>query len=114
MMNEVKAFIRCDKAEAVIDALADIGVLKLSVSTVKGIGRSIAAESESRYSVNLTQKYSKITKLEIVCRSTETTKIVETLRKAAYSGQQGDGMIYVVPVETAVKIRTGVYGGDAL
>lgn len=113
-MKEVKAFLRHDKAEVVIDALAEIGVIKLSVSDVKGIGRSIAAESKSKYSVNLTQKYSKIIKLEIVCRSSQTEQIVDTLRKAAYSGQQGDGMIYVIPVETAVKIRTGAYGGEAL
>ncbi|NQV50052.1 MAG: P-II family nitrogen regulator [Candidatus Marinimicrobia bacterium] len=113
-MNEVKAFIRHDKAESVIDALAEIGVMKLSASNVKGIGRSIAPESESRYSVNLTQKYSKVTKLEIVCRSSDTEQIVDALRKGAYSGQQGDGMIYVVPVETALKIRTGATGKDAL
>ncbi len=113
-MNEVKAFIRRDKAEAVIDALEANGVVNLTVSNVKGIGRSLAQKSGSKYSVNLTQKYSKITKLEIVCRAKDTAMIVDTLSKSAFTGQQGDGMIYVVPVETAVKIKTGAYGGEAL
>jgi len=113
-MKEIKAFIRGDKADGTIEALKNIGVINLTATDVMGIGLSLAAEDDSRYSVNLTQKYSKIAKLEIVCRAVDAAKIVEVLQQAAYTGQQGDGMIYVVPVETAVKIRTGVYGGDAL
>ncbi len=113
-MKEVKAFIRSDKADEVIIALKELGVLNLTATDVKGIGQSLAAEDDSKYSVNLIQKYSKIAKLEIVCRAVDTANIVEVLQKAAYTGQQGDGMIYVVPVETAIKIRTGAYGGAAL
>jgi len=113
-MKEIKAFIRSDKADDVIDALVNFGVINLTATDVKGIGRSLSANESSKYSVSLTQKYSKIVKLEIVCRAVDTAQIVEVLQQAAFTGQQGDGMIYVVPVETAVKIRTGVYGGEAL
>jgi len=113
-MKEVKAFIRGDKADEVIEALQNISVKNLTATNVMGIGRSLAADEESKYSVDLIQKYSKITKLEIVCRAADTEKIVAALREAAYTGLQGDGMIYVVPVSTAVKIRTGEYGGDGL
>ena len=113
-MKEVKAFLRSEKAEEVIDALKDLGVTNLTVTDVKGIGQNLAPSDDSKYSVNLVQKYSKVTKLEIVCRAVDTARIVEVLRQAAYTGMQGDGMVYIVPVETAVKIKTGAKGGDAL
>jgi len=113
-MKEVKAFIRGGKADEIIAALQKLGVVNLTVTNVKGIGQNLMVADESRYSVNLTQQYSTIIKLEIVCRAVDTAQIVKVLQQAAYTGQRGDGMIYVVPVETAVKIRTGVYGGDAL
>ncbi|NQT63732.1 MAG: P-II family nitrogen regulator [Candidatus Marinimicrobia bacterium] len=113
-MKEVKAFIRGDKADEVIAALEEVGVINLTVINVMGIGRSLAPSKGAKYSVDLTQKYSTIAKIEIVCRASDTAKIVDVLRQSAYTGMQGDGMIYVVPVETAVKIRTGAYGGDAL
>ena len=113
-MKEVKAFIRSDKAEEVIGALDNLGVSDITLIDVMGIGKHMTDPNESEYSIRIIKKYCDIAKIETVCRSEDVHKIVETIRKVAYSSMRGDGMIYVSPVEMAVKIRTGAVGEEAL
>jgi len=113
MMKEIKAYIRCRKAEEVISALEDNGVLGITLIDVMGVGQ-MAAPENSKYSIKCIQKYSEISKLEVVCQHEEVHKIVEIIRKNAYTGMHGDGMSVVTPVEMAVKIRTGAIGPEAL
>ena len=58
-------------------------------------------------SVDMTESYARVARLEVVCRKETAAEIVRTLREAARTGRPGDGIIYVTPVERAVKIRTG-------
>ncbi len=113
-MKEVKAFIRAQKAEAVLDALEELGISDITLLDVMGIGRHMADPNESKYSIKIVKKYADLAKLETVCKAGDVERVVNTIREVAYSGMKGDGMIYVSPVEMAVKIRTGAVGSDAL
>ncbi len=113
-MKEVKAFIRAQKAEEVLDALEDLGISDITLLDVMGIGQHMADPHESKYSIKIVKKYADLAKVETVCRAADVDRVVETIRKAGYTGMKGDGMIYVSPVESVVKIRTGVRDDEAL
>ncbi|NIA28998.1 MAG: P-II family nitrogen regulator [Actinobacteria bacterium] len=112
-MKAVKAYIRCQKAEEVIDALEEIGLKDVTLIDVMGTGH-LADPKASKYSLKCVKKYSEVAKVEVVCSSTEVHKVVETIRKAAFTGMPGDGMIFVSSVEMTVKIRTGAVGEPAV
>ena len=113
-MKEVKAFIRSSKADEVIDKLDELGITDITLIDVMGIGEHLADTNQAKYTIEVVKKYSKIAKIEIVCRDEDVHNIVETIRKTAFTGMRGDGMIYVMPVEMTVKIRTGSVGEEAL
>jgi len=113
-MKAVKAFIRCRKAEEVIASLEDEGIRDITLIDIMGLGQHLVNSEKAKYSIKCVNKYSEVAKVEIVCRDEEVHTIVETIRKTAYTGMKGDGMIYVSPVEMAVKIRTGAIGEEAL
>lgn len=113
-MKEVKAFIRCKKAEAVIAALEDEGISDITLIDVMGLGQHLMDTTQAKYSIKCVEKYSEVAKIEIVCRDDEVHMIVETIRTTAHTGLKGDGMIYISPVEITVKIRTGAVGESAI
>ncbi len=113
MMKEIKAYIRCQKAEEVIDALEKIGIEGITLIDVMGVGR-LADPQTAKYSIKCVEKYSEVGKLEVVCSDEDVHKIVETIRKQAYTGMKGDGIIFVSSVDMAIKIRTGAVGEEAL
>lgn len=112
-MKEIKAYIRFFKAEEVIHALEEAGVPGLTIIEVKAIGRAAVPE-EARYSINYDEKYSPITKLEIVCKDEDVERLCKIIEEKAYTGHKGDGMIFVSGVDHAIKIRTGDQGEKAL
>lgn len=112
-MKEIKAYIRCQKAEEVIDALEKIGIEGITLIDVMGVGR-LADPQTAKYSIKCVEKYSEVGKLEVVCSDEDVHKIVETIRKQAYTGMKGDGIIFVSSVDMAIKIRTGAVGEEAL
>ncbi|WP_456429794.1 P-II family nitrogen regulator [Rhodocaloribacter sp.] len=105
-MKEVKAYLRCPKVETVIEALEENGITGITVIDVMGLGQ-LADPHASKYSIKCVERYSDVAKLEVVCRDEDVHRIVELIRKNAYTGLPGDGIIFVSPVEMAVKIRTG-------
>ena len=112
-MKEIKAYIRCQKAEKVIEALEGIGIKDITLIDVMGVG-VLADPQHFKYSVKCVERYSQVAKLEVVCADERASEIVEVIRNAAYTSMKGDGMIFVAPVELAVKIRTGATGPTAL
>lgn len=112
-MKEIKAYIRCQKAEEVLEALEQIGVTDITLIDVMGVG-VLSDPKTAKYSIKCVEKYSEVAKLEVVCKDSDTEKIVETIQKKAYSGMKGDGMIFVSPVDMAIKIRTGALDEKAL
>ncbi|MFQ5428479.1 MAG: P-II family nitrogen regulator [Thermodesulfobacteriota bacterium] len=111
-MREIKAYIRRDKIEDVINAVMAAGVTGLTVTDVCGLGG--AATEEKQWSIEYCKKYSSVTKLEIVCHNKEEAAIVEVIRARAWTGHRGDGMIFIAPISGAVRIRTGDRGEAAL
>lgn len=113
-MKGVKAYIRSRKAEEVIRALEDAGISDMTLIDVMALGSVGVDPKNYKYSIEYVKKYTKIAKLEIICPDDAVHKIIEIIRRTAYTGSKGDGMIFVTPVEMGVKIRTGAIGEEGL
>ncbi|HWK87247.1 MAG TPA: P-II family nitrogen regulator [Xanthobacteraceae bacterium] len=112
-MKIVTAIIKPFKLEEVRDALTGIGVHGLTVTEVRGYGRQKGHTEIYRgaeYAVNFLPKL----KIEVAVDSSEVTKVINAITSAAKTGQIGDGKIFVVSLEHAVRIRTGETDADAL
>ncbi len=112
-MKEIKAYVRLEKTEEVIFALEQAGVPGLTAIEVRAVGKAAVPENE-RVSIDYVEKVSPVTKLETICRDEDAMRLVDVIRKAAYSGRRGDGMIFVSDIGYAVKIRNGLTGNAAL
>jgi nitrogen regulatory protein P-II 1 len=112
-MKKIEAIIKPFKLEEVKEALTEIGVEGLTVSEVKGFGRQ-KGHTEiyrgSEYTVDFLPKV----KIEIVLADSIVDKAVETIIKAAKTGKIGDGKIFILPVEEAIRIRTEEKGEKAV
>lgn len=112
-MKRVQAYVRLNKLEPIQDALAERGILGLTVMEIRGFGRQQGQTSTfrgSNYALNLVPKV----KLDIVVRDDQLDDCVEAITGAAHTGELGDGKIFVTEVLEAVRIRTGERGEDAL
>ena len=112
-MKLILAVIQPFKLDDVRDALTPLGVQGLTVSEVKGFGRQKGQTEIYRgaeYHVNFLPKV----KIEVVVPDTLADQVVEAIIKAANTGKIGDGKIFVLPVERAVRIRTGEMNAEAL
>ena len=104
-MKKIEAIIKPFKLEEVKEALAEIGVEGMTVSEVKGFGRQKGQTEIYRGSEYVVDFLPKI-KLEVVLSDDKVADAVNTIIKAAKTGKIGDGKIFVLPVEEAVRIRT--------
>jgi len=112
-MKKIEAIIKPFKLDDVKEGLLNMGVQGLTVSEVRGFGRQKGHREVYRgaeYQVDFVSKL----KIEVVVPSSLLTQAVNVLREKAWTGQIGDGKIFVLPVEEAVRIRTGEMGEDAL
>ncbi len=112
-MKLIIAVIKPFKLEEVREALTTIGVQGLMVSEVKGYGRQSGHTEIYRgaeYVVNFVPKI----KLELVVPDAMVDKVVEALASTAKTGKIGDGKVFVLNVEQALRVRTGETGDDAL
>jgi nitrogen regulatory protein P-II 2 len=112
-MKLVIAIIKPFKLDDVRDALTALGVHGMTVTEVKGYGRQKGHTEIYRgaeYAINFLPKV----RIEIAVESERASKVVETISAAAKTGQIGDGKIFVMPVEQALRIRTGERDTDAL
>ena len=112
-MRLIIAIIKPFKLDAVREALTAIGVQGLSVTELKGYGRQKGHTEIYRgaeYAVNFLPKL----KIEVVVASEEADRAIEAITAAAKTGQIGDGKVFVLPVEQAVRIRTGETDTEAL
>ncbi len=112
-MKKIEAIIKPFKLDAVKDELAKVGVQGMSVSEVRGFGRQRGHKEAYRgaeYQVDFIPKM----KIEIVVEDAIATEAAASIQKHANSGKIGDGKIFVLPVDEAVRIRTGEKGENAL
>lgn len=112
-MKKIESIIKPFKLEEVKDALADIGIEGMTVSEVRGFGRQKGHTEIYRGSEYTADFLPKI-KLEIVVPDTLVESAVETIVKAAKTGKIGDGKVFVIPVDEAVRIRTEEKGDKAV
>ena len=112
-MKKIEAIIKPFKLDDVKEALGAIGVDGLTVTEVKGFGRQKGHTELYRGAEYIVDFLPKI-KLEIVVEDDKTSSVIEAIVGAANTGKIGDGKIFVLPLEEAVRIRTGERGGDAV
>jgi len=111
-MKKVEAIIKPFKLEEVKEALTTVGVQGITVSEVKGYGRQKGHSELYRGAEYVVDFLPKI-KLEVVVPDALVSDVVKAIQEAAHSGRVGDGKIFVLPVDEAVRIRTGETGEDA-
>jgi len=112
-MKYVIAFIQPFRLDEVRNALGEAGVQGLSTTEVRGFGRQRGHKEiyrGSEYDISYVPKI----KLEIAVTDDMADRVVETIQKSAKTGNIGDGKIFVLDLESAVRVRTGETGGDAL
>jgi len=112
-MKLVVAVIKPFKLDEVRDALTRIGIHGMTVTEVKGYGRQkghMEIYRGAEYAVNFLPKV----RLEVAVSTESLDQVMDALQSSAKTGQIGDGKIFVVPLEQAVRIRTGETDVDAL
>jgi nitrogen regulatory protein PII len=112
-MKKVEAIIRPFKLEDVKLALVNAGIVGMTVSEVRGFGRQkghVERYRGSEFTVEFLQKL----KVEVVIDDARVDTVVTAIAEAAKTGEIGDGKIFISPVDTVVRIRTGDRDGSAL
>lgn len=112
-MKKIEAIIKPFKLDDVKQGLTDLGVKGMTVTEVKGFGRQRGHKEVYRgaeYEIDFVSKI----KIEIVMDSSLVPQAVQVIQEKARTGDIGDGKIFILPVEEAVRIRTGESGKDAV
>ncbi|MFZ1106118.1 MAG: P-II family nitrogen regulator [Hyphomicrobiaceae bacterium] len=112
-MRYIIAVIQPHRLDAVREALADAGVQGLTVTEVRGFGRQKGHREIYRGAEYQIAYVPKI-KLEVAVPADIAERVIETIRVSARTGNIGDGKIFVLPLESAMRVRTGETGTDAL
>lgn len=112
-MKMILAVIRPHRLQEVKQALSDIGVLGMTVTDVRGAGRQkgqVERYRGSEYQIDLLPKC----RLELAVPDSQVEEAIQTIQKAASSGEIGDGKIFVLPLDDSLRIRTGERGEESL
>ncbi len=112
-MKRVEAIIKPFKLDEVKAALSEVGVQGMTITEVKGFGRTGGRREVFRGSAYVVDFVPKV-KIDVVIPDALVLDVVDTIERAAKSGKIGDGKIFVSPIDEAVRIRTGERGDDAL
>jgi nitrogen regulatory protein P-II 1 len=112
-MKQITCVIKPFKLDEVREALAEVNVTGLTVTEVKGFGRQKGHTELYRGAEYVVDFLPKV-KVEVVVEDDLADRTVEAIENAARTGRIGDGKIFVIPVEQAIRIRTGDRGADAI
>ncbi len=112
-MKLIKAVIKPFKLDDVREALSEVGVQGITVSEVKGFGRQKGHTELYRGAEYVVDFLPKV-KLEAAVADDKVEAVIEAIRNSANTGKIGDGKIFVMPLERAIRIRTGESGDEAL
>ncbi|MBZ0290275.1 MAG: P-II family nitrogen regulator [Anaerolineae bacterium] len=113
MFKKIEAIIREEKLNEVKDALRRIGIIGMNVAEIRGHGRQGGVTLNGRsgsYQIDLLPRI----QINIVLSEHNVEKTINTIIEAAQTGQIGDGIIFVYPVDDVIRIRTGERGREAL
>jgi nitrogen regulatory protein P-II 1 len=112
-MKKIEAIIKPFKLDEVKEALHDVGVSGITVTEAKGFGRQKGHTELYRGAEYVVDFLPKV-KLEVVVDDALADRVVEAIQQAAQTGRIGDGKIFVLPVDQAIRIRTGERDADAV
>ena len=112
-MKRLEAIIKPFKLDEVKEALSEVGIKGMTVTEVKGFGRTGGKKEVYRGSAYVVDFVPKV-KLEIVVPDDLVHPVLEAIERTAKTGRIGDGKIFVLPVDEAVRIRTGERGEEAI
>jgi nitrogen regulatory protein P-II 1 len=112
-MKKIEAIVKPFKLDDVKEALNDIGIQGMTITEVKGYGRQKGHKEIYRGAEYVVDFIPKV-KIEVVVPADQADAVVAKIREAANTGKLGDGKIFVVGIEEAVRVRTGETGSDAL
>ena len=112
-MKKIEAIIRPEKLEPVRSALAEVGVFGITVSEVSGRGRQGGITLQWRVGEYKVEFLPKV-KIEAVVIDDDVGKTLNAIVRKARTGEKGDGKIFILPVENAVRVRTGDEGENAI
>ncbi len=113
MLKKVEAYIRLEKLTEVRSALVEVGVPAIDTVEVQGHGRQTGIRLAGRHSAYTVDTLPRL-RLTVVVSEDDVAQIVETIRETAATGTQGDGAIYICPVDNIVRVSTGEVGADVL
>ncbi len=113
MFKKVEAYIRHEKLTEVRSALVEVGVPAVDTVEVQGHGRQTGIRLAGRHSSYTVDTLPRI-RLTVVVSTDDVSQVVETIRESAATGTQGDGAIYICPVENIIRVSTGEEGDDVL
>ena len=108
-MKKIEAIVREESLNVVKEALEKAGIIGMTITEVSGRGQQKGIQLEWRageYRVDFLPKI----KVEVVCHDSECEAVVTAISQAAKSGRIGDGKIFIIPVESVIRIRTGEGG----
>ncbi len=112
-LKKIEAIIKPFKLDDVKEALNEVGIQGMTISEVKGYGRQKGHKEIYRGAEYVVDFIPKI-RIEIVVDSELADQVVEKIVQASNTGKIGDGKIFVLPVEEAIRVRTGERGKDAI
>ncbi len=112
-MKKIEAIIKPFKLDDVKEALNEIGIQGMTISEVKGYGRQKGHMEIYRGAEYVVDFIPKI-KIEIVVESERADQVVDKIQESAKTGKIGDGKIFVLSIEQAIRVRTGEKGKDAI
>ena len=113
MFRKIEAILREEALDAVREALSRIGIVGMNVFEIRGHGRLGSQEHSWRYTYLHKDMLPKI-QLNIILSEHNVERTVDAIMQAARTGKEGDGIIFVYPVEEVIRVRTGERGREAL
>jgi nitrogen regulatory protein P-II 1 len=113
MLKKIEAIIREEALDTVKDALRAVGIVGMNVVEVRGHGRQGGINLSWRGTAYQMDMIPKIM-ISVILSERNVEKTVETIVAAARTGKEGDGIIFIYPVDDVVRIRTGERGGEAI
>ena len=113
LMKKIEAIIKPFKLDEVKDALSEVGIQGMTVTEVKGFGRTGGKKEVYRGSAYVVDFVPKV-KVEIIVPNDNVQQVITVITEAARTGKIGDGKIFVTPVDEVIRIRTGETGEDAI
>ena len=113
MLKKIEAIIREDKVNDVKDALIEIGIVGLNIIEIRGHGRQGGIKLSGRAGTYMVDMLPKI-QVNIILSERNLEETIRAICKSAYTGEPGDGLIFVYPVEEVIRIRTRERGQDAV